>query len=364
MPRIYKRGRIWWVDYRHPKTGKRIRKSLKVTRKDQAKLLATREYAQALGIAPPEREPVWFLDAVERFIAYKEKTIRTAWRHRDGLMNIFRVMGGRDFLVQDIDERWIYEFIDRRLREGVKPSTVNRELTHLSSFLTWCVRRGYIDDNPCRKVPRLKEPPPRQDYLRPEEIRALLQTETTPHMRMAFLMAILTGMRRSEILALRRDDILESGHIRVRNPKNNQPRLIPIPETLRRELDEYLRTYDHGDQVFPWRGRERRTGRPTGFKNAWYAWLRRAGVRKVGFHITRHTFATYFLHHTGAVRELQALLGHSTWYVTQRYSHLIEEYRQRISKQIDESFAPVLEKPDLAHFGHNKNQVDSEKPLQ
>lgn len=296
---------------------------------------------------PAPQDAVWLSQAIPEFVAYKRQIVRSAWRHEAALQQVLKTMG--DVPLQSITPRWVYDYQARRLRDGVAPSTVNREVAYLSSLLTWAVRRELIPDNPCRKVEKLKEPPPRNEYLRPDEIRRLLSTPTTPHLRMAFLLTLTTGLRRGELLRLRRDDILPTDEIVIRHSKNGRARHVPVPAGVLAELQAYMMTFPQADgRVFPWRGMERRSGQPTGFKTAWWSWLRRAGVRRVRWHDLRHTFAAYYVSHTGNLRELQAILGHSSPYMALRYGHYVEEYRERIRRQIGESFASVLGSDGMA----------------
>jgi integrase len=364
MARLYKRpdrGNTYWYDFIDPRTGRRRRVNTGCTSKAEAEAFVQELWARLKGLIQ-DTETVYLSQAVQDFLAAKSRMMRSAWRYEIALQNVLAVMG--DVPLQAIDRRWLMLFRDRRLQAGATPATVNREWTALSSLLSWAVERGLIDANPALRVRRLKEAPPRDVYFRPDEIRRLLETPTTPHMRMAFLLALTTGLRRGELLRLRREDVLDTGEIAIRNAKSGRDRYVPVPDPVLAELRRYMAAYRHDPYLFPWRGMERRSGKPTGFRTAWRSWLRRAGVRRLRFHDVRHTFAAYFVTQTGDLRALQAVLGHATPYMSLRYGHYVEEYRERIRRGIAESFASVLDFPQIGTKMAPKTPTADEEWLQ
>jgi len=173
------------------------------------------------------------------------------------------------------------------------------------------------------------------------------------------------GLRRGEILRLRRSDVLlDAGLIVIRNDKSNRTRTVPIPAVLEPELRAYMETYDHGERLFPWKGVEsRKTGVRAGFKTAWRFWLRRAGLRHVRFHAVRHTFATLFAQSIGNLHELARILGHSSAYVTQRYAHYLKDYQARLAAEMGRALASVLDFSQIGtKMAPNEGSDSEERP--
>jgi integrase len=351
MARLFKRpdrGNTYWYDFTDPRTGRRRRVNTGCTSKAEAEAFVQDLWARLKGLVQ-DTETVHLSQALEEFLAVRGPALKSAWRHRQALGHVIRILG--DIPLRAITPARLYAYQAKRLKEKtprgtpVSPTTVRRELLYLSSLMTFAVKRGWVEDNPVRKVEKPRESPPRQDCFTPEEIRRLLNTPTTPPMRMAFLLSLMMGLRRGEILRLRRSDVLpDVGLIVIRNDKSNRTRTVPIPPPLVPELRAYMEAHDFGEQLFPWKGvGSHKTQVPAGFKTAWRSWLRRAGVRPLRFHDVRHAFATFFAQNVGNLHELARILGHGSAYVTQRYAHYLKDYHARLAAEMGRALASVLD---------------------
>lgn len=212
---------------------------------------------------------------------------------------------------------------------GLHPKTINGFLSVLRSCLTFAVECGRLDELP--RFRWLKVPPPRFDYLNPAESRRLIAGFTEQPYRLMIHVALRTGMRVGELLALRwecidfdRELILvrttqtrgEAKGYEEHAPKNNRARYIPIAADLLDELSARRREqgYVFSDLL----------GRPLSYDGVAKA-LRRAsrtaGLRAIGWHTLRHSFATQLTSEGAPLHGVQAFLGHSTMQMTLRYSH-------------------------------------------
>jgi integrase len=117
-------------------------------------------------------------------------------------------------------------------RAEVSPATVNRELALIKHLCTKAVEWGYLKANPLSAVRLLKEPPGRLRYLTHQEMETLINA-CSPHLRPIVVTALHTGMRKSEILGLTWQAVdFGAKTIAVRQTKNNEPRMIPMNQTL------------------------------------------------------------------------------------------------------------------------------------
>lgn len=211
---------------------------------------------------------------------------------------------------------------------GRHPKTINSWLSVLRTCLTFALDCGRIEAIP--RIRWLKVPPPPFDHLNPSESLRLLASATEEPYRFMIHVALRTGMRLGELLALRWECIdLEQRLVLVRKsrtrgegseisenaPKNNRVRYIPIAMDLLPEF-EWRKTegYVFADLF----------GRPLTHDNAAGA-LRRAlhsaGLRPVGWHSLRHTFATQLTNQGAPLHAVQGYMGHATMQMTLRYSH-------------------------------------------
>jgi len=243
----------------------------------------------------------------------------------------------RAFTLDKISPQMIEAFIAERLDGGVTNSTVNRDLAALRRMFTLAEEWGLVEKNPMRHIRKLKENPPRTRHLTQEEVNRLIDACNQEWLKLAILIAVETGLRKSAIFGLKRQDIdFQSAVIRVRSKGN---KMITVPLTklvqaaLHRRIEELSREKVVSQYIFPSpvdASKPIRSDYDKGFKAA----CRRAGIKDLRFHDLRHTFASLFYERTGDWKALQEILGHSDISTTMKvYTHLREEHlRQAISR--------------------------------
>jgi integrase len=129
-------------------------------------------------------------------------------------------------------------------------------------------------------------------------------------------------MRKSEILGLKWQDIdFGAKTIAVHRTKNNEPRVIPVNQTLYDGLHQLPRRL-HTPYVFCHESGERYDELKRSFKSA----CRTAGITDFRFHDLRHTFASHLAMNGFNLKSLQYLLGHKDIRMTLRYAHLSGEH--------------------------------------
>lgn len=165
----------------------------------------------------------------------------------------------------------------------------------------------------------------RDRWLLPDEERALLEKAANPLWLYPLLvMALHTGMRRGEILALLWKDVnFLRRLITVQKSKNGEKRAIPISQTLLAVL-KCMKVRDFSGRVFPISVRSLREG----FEKA----LEKAGIEDFHFHDLRHTFATRLVQNGIDLYMVKELLGHKTLSMTTRYAH---HYSESLRSSID-----------------------------
>src|SRR5262249_15474216 len=185
---------------------------------------------------------------------------------------------------------WRIERWKAKRRAAVAPATVNRELTALKAMLTKAVRWQLLDRSPATDVHYLPEQNARLRYLTPVEVDAVLgvaATDVAAWLGPAIVLALYTGLRQGELLALRwRDVDLNLGLIAVEVSKNNEKRRVPVNQPVRAVL-EALPRYGEWVLAWPW-------GEPVSRTTLYAAFGRtcdRAGIEDFRWHDLRHTFA-------------------------------------------------------------------------
>lgn len=229
--------------------------------------------------------------------------------------------------LEAISKRDIELFKASEQRKGVSNKTINNKLGILRKCLGTACDWDVLRTAPPIIKP-LKSPPPATDFLSGEEAETLLANADGLAYEM-ILMALRTGLRQGEIRGLQWEAIdWENRLLIVRHsfcdytqsltsPKSNRERAVPLADDLyqvlhaRRASTGYVFTTGNGRPI-------PQTNHLRCLRNV----LKRAGLRKVGWHTLRHTFATHLAAKGIPLRAVQELLGHSTITMTMRYSHV------------------------------------------
>jgi integrase len=272
------------------------------------------------------------------------KAKRSASRNELSLKHLNRVF--KDTRLSEVSPGLVRKYITERREDGVSPATINRELSLLKSILYAAEYDGLVASNPIRgrRVKKLEENNSREKLildlnLTDEDLRRLVDS-AVPHFKPILEIALVTGMRRGEILKMKWKDVdLRLGTIRVsaENSKTKRERFIPIDANLAAELDSIERK---GDYVFmnDWTGKRRKD-----VDEAFRAACERAGIpsgRKNGltFHDLRH-LAAYRLVKVTDIVTASKILGHASIQMTMRYVHPTDsDKRAAIEKAAENLF--------------------------
>lgn len=223
----------------------------------------------------------------------------------------------------------------------ISPTTVGHTLTALKSIFKTGVTWDYLSKNPAINVKKPRTTKQEMDFLKPGEIKELLDAADERHYPL-LLTACLTGMRRGELLGLKWEDIdFSSSTITIRRSASGTKLVETKTSTSRRRIVmapilvdklkecQTKQIVDGPDNplglVFP-----SLAGTPIDgghcLKRIFWPTLSRAGLRRVRFHDLRHSFAASLISNNAPLKFVQAQLGHSSIQVTADvYGHLLPE---------------------------------------
>lgn len=240
----------------------------------------------------------------------------------------------RTFAGRDIEGRPVH-----RAKSGKKlaPATVNRYRHALAAVLTWAIRkrlapRGW--EHPCRHLEQPAENNARVRFLSEaerERLFAACRASAWPKLYPLVLLAITTGARRGELLALRVRDInLDRAVAHVDRSKNGDRKVLPLTLAAVAELRQILP--ESADAlVF---GSTRRPDVAFHFNVVWSAALKAAKLRDFHFHDLRHSCASYLAQNGATLLEIADVLGHRQLSVTRRYSHLTTQHKAKLINRV------------------------------
>jgi integrase len=300
-----------------------------VTRKDAEKALRDRLVkVEQRGWRRPA--PLSFKAYAEQWFAAGEA--RRGWK--PGTIKEYRSVHRRlveafgPMRLAEIRPRHVAAYVTTATEDGLAPASIARILAVLHALFKTAVREELIDSNPAESVERPKIQPHRWRVLEPDEVRRVAQAFTDEQARAVFMTLILTGLRRSELQALRWADVdLLEGVLRVRRSKSEAgERAIALSPTLRDVLSEHYRRTafkGDGDLVFchPTRGSRFNAD---AFGEALRAALSTAGVEGDlrPFHDLRHASLTNGAAAGESPIALMTRAGHTNMATTKRYLHL------------------------------------------
>ena len=226
---------------------------------------------------------------------------------------------------------------------GLATTTISRQISAIRTYFKFLVGEGLAARDPSERLESPKRWRTLPAVLSVPEVEQLLQAPNTDEPlairdRALLEFAYATGVRVSELVALKLQDILfEDGVARVFG-KGAKERLVPVGRRALGAVALYARqirpTLDrgHGRGVLFLNAR----GTPLSRVGAWgviKASARRAGLAKrVTPHTLRHTFATHLLEGGADLRAVQEMLGHVDLATTQLYTHVDREYLRTVHK--------------------------------
>jgi integrase len=220
------------------------------------------------------------------------------------------------------------EYRAQRLRE-IKPASVKRQLA-IIQHLFEVARDEWglpVRENPLAKLRFNGADQRRERRLRPGELDKLIEaarSRRNPLIAPIILFAVETGMRRSEILAVRQKNIDLAGRsLLIPETKNGQARLIPLSDAAIALLQSLGGA---GNSVFPISA--------NAFRLAWERLKKRTLIEDLRFHDLRHEAISRFFEKGLTVPEVALISGHKDMRMLFRYTHAT---RQRILEKISQS---------------------------
>jgi site-specific recombinase XerD len=168
------------------------------------------------------------------------------------------------------------------------------------------------------------------------EVGKMLSLEKNPKHRLLLMLVYSSGLRVSEVVALKKEHIDFSRKvIHVRLGKGRKDRCTLLSEKAAQFIGEYCGYYDIKTWLFPGQP----AARPLTIRSAQHIFdkaVRQAGIaKKVSIHSLRHSFATHLLESGTDIRYIQDLLGHSNIRTTERYTHVARRSVLSIASPLD-----------------------------
>lgn len=216
----------------------------------------------------------------------------------------------------------------RTLRERkLAPTSVIRKVASLKGFFKWATSSGILDKNPAATLEQPKTPQRLPKVISVKEIDEMLHNNLTPLEHIIMELLYSCGLRVSELVNLKINDIdLSSKYVRCFG-KGSKERIIPIGEQAKFVIKEFLPTRDFLIKKFGLTTKNLLIKDNGHFvtRQDIYSFIHNQGKlihKNISPHTLRHSFATHLLENGADLRVVQELLGHSDVSTTQLYTHI------------------------------------------
>jgi len=286
-------------------------------------------------------------DFINHLETVKHYALHTIKAYTNDLMQFHECMDNKhqkfSIDIDRITKDNIQNYLSGLVRYGMAKRTISRKIATFRAFFKFCLRSGWINQDPSTTLvfPKLDKPLPQ--FLNEQEILNALKTVNTDTREGVRDRAILelfygTGMRLSELVQMNIADLdFQSGTVRVIG-KGSKDRILPLGQQCIRMLRIYSDKREAFKPVF---------NEPAFFLNLSGKRLSARGVQyivkrwlavvsektKLSPHVLRHSFATHLLDRGADLRAVKDLLGHESLSTTQVYTHLTVDRLRQVYKQ-------------------------------
>jgi integrase/recombinase XerD len=247
--------------------------------------------------------------------------------------------------LSDFSRSHFLSFLSSLRDGGLSARSVSRNVSTVRSFFRYLVREGVLPVNPISEARGPKTGRPLPKYLTLSEVENLLSApdrDTPEGMRDRAMLELMyaSGLRASEVVSLRRENVDEhAGFLRVVG-KGGKERIVPVAQPALDTLLEYVKLWrpkflkkkGAGNLLFL-----SRLGRPITRQTLWSRigmWAKAAGIREtVSPHTLRHSFAGHLLAGGADLRAVQAMLFFNDTATTEIYTHVTAERLREIHRK-------------------------------
>ena len=249
-------------------------------------------------------------------------------------------LGDQSIELDRVERIHIVRYFQALRSAGISARSVARALAAIRGMFRFLVAERHLKNDPTENLenPKLWSTLPKS--LHSSEVEALLQAperETPEGLRDRAMLELLyaTGLRVSELIKVRIEDIvMDAGFLRTMG-KGSKERIVPFGDTARDAILEFIEKgrpafnkYNDPHLFLTIRGRAM-TRQSFWMKVSKYA--RQAGIKShISPHVLRHAFATHLLENGADLRSVQMMLGHADISTTQIYTHVSRARLQRM----------------------------------
>ena len=255
--RIYKRGQVYWCEFRLD--NKHYQYSCKTKQKEIAQEVASAIYADTIrnrfNLPVKNKSKILFSELFKNYMDSLINSPRTVINKTVESKHFLPFFGNKEIINITPADIKSYQ-LQRKLEimnlpknagkreQDITFKSINNELGTLSNFFNFCVEKGYADKNPSQRIKKLNTLS-RIKTLSEDDIQKLISGATNKLTRDLITFLIYTGCRKGEALNLKWDDLdLQNDVIAIKGTKTKYDRYIPISKPLKELLKAIEKNQD------------------------------------------------------------------------------------------------------------------------
>jgi integrase len=280
------------------------------------------------------------------------------------LLKNYLIPGLGKIKIQKLTPQQVQAFYSQKINDGLSPKTVNNIHGVLHKALDNAVKWNVLPRNVCDAVTPPRIPRQEKNVLTKEQAHTLLENVKEHRLEALLTLAITTGMRRGELLALRWQDInfndcslqvkravsymKEYGYVESEPKTAKSRRTISLPifvvdVLIRHQIQQNEQRREVGDawidKDLVFTNAQGDYYSPSTMLKAFNRFLKNIGLPHMRFHDLRHSAATILLTMKVHPKVVQEILGHSQIAMTMDvYSHAMPSMQDDVTKQWDDEF--------------------------
>ena len=240
--------------------------------------------------------------------------------------------------ISEVSHQIIRSWISSMLDGGISSRSVNRKITTLKSFYKYLMQEDEVVENPTQKIISPKNAKKLPVFVEKSKMDELLSEIEFPDTfegerdKLIIDVFYMTGMRLSELLGIKKEDIdFSKSSIKVLG-KRNKERIIPLSINLLDQLKKFSEKHKINSYFFVNFERKKLSSKNIyNIVNKYLSMV--SSLEKKSPHILRHTFATHMLNNGADINAIKEILGHANLSATQVYTHNTIEKLKTIYKQ-------------------------------
>lgn len=281
-------------------------------------------------LTPKFKQNIDFIEYFKNFIdGYKKRDKRVIEAAFNKFKEYLKEAEIKSLSVKQLDESIVHEF-KNYLTENLKGESPANYFKKFKLVIKQAVRQKIMTTNPAQDMSIKARQAIKKQILTPEEIQQLAVTPVTnKELKRAFIFSLYTGLRFSDIINLKWQDIdLKNNSLNIIQEKTKEQVNLNLHQTAIKVLGKPLAPKEY---VF---NLPSHTACTKGLK----FWVKKAGINKsITWHCARHTFATNLIYFGADVNTASKLLGHTSFRYTERYTHVVKALKEKAINNLPET---------------------------